>query len=387
MKDTSHALSVQLAVKTPEIRKTLTRILQGIDAVVLQNDPDAEKVDVLVLEIGSNPVTEFETISMLLKENVVGTLFLTSSKTTTDVLLPALRAGAKEFFPQPINANDVIEAFNKVMSDSLVNNNNGDSKAPRSKIYSVVGVKGGVGTTTFAVNLATSMKAAVPDKSVVLIDMNRLFGEVCLFLDIDQETNWEEIGRNISRLDAKYLQSAMTKHSSGVFVLPAPGKVNVSNQLPYGSLFKILKGIRRFFDYIVIDCGMDLREDSMKIFAESEAVYLISTLCLPCMINVRKIQKSLAAPNSSINGKVQIIANRFEKKSQYNLRDAQEIIGTEIKMTIPNNYPLSMTAINNGKPVSEVSKKSDMAVAYKKLAESLVDMPEKDKGMFARLFN
>ena len=106
-------LSVRFAIKTPEVLDSLTRIVKGLEGFSLQEDKNANRVDILVLEIGSSPTTEFETISSLLQENVVETLFLTSARMTADVLLPALRAGAKEFFQQPINKDDVVEAFEK----------------------------------------------------------------------------------------------------------------------------------------------------------------------------------------------------------------------------------------------------------------------------------
>ncbi|WP_028585054.1 AAA family ATPase [Desulfogranum mediterraneum] len=380
-------LSVQLVTKTPEVTKNFTRIIENIDGANLQNNLNAEKVDILVLEIGSDPAKELETISLLLKENVVGNLFLTSAKTTTDVLLPALRAGAKEFFAQPIKENEVINAVNSILVDHLTKKSHGKEPGHLGKMYSILGAKGGVGTTTFAVNLATSIKNRSSDSLVALIDMNRLIGEVCLFLDIESETNWEEISRNLGRLDGAYLQSAMAKHSSGVFVLPAPERIDTATHLSTNSLFQLLRAIRQFFDYIVIDCGMYLGDDSYKIFAESESVYLISTLSLPCLINVRKIRDSLSAAGSLTNGKVKVIANRYEKKSQISLSESQKILGSQIELTIPNDYSLAMKTVNNGKVFSELSKRSSVTAAYRNLAASLVENPSTEPKGFFRLFN
>ncbi|MBM9603824.1 AAA family ATPase [Desulfopila inferna] len=377
-------LSVQLAVKTIEVRKSLSRIIQKFDGLTLEENTDSPWVDILVLEIGSNPSAEFETIKALLQENVVGNLFLTSPKTTADILLPALRAGAREFFTQPIDVEEVKAAFQKVKDQAHNQNTVADQTVNKGKIYSVLGAKGGVGTTTFAVNFATSIQARDKNKSVALIDMNRLVGEVPLFLDLETDTNWEDIGRNISRLDAAYLQSAMVRHSSGVYVLPAPGKVDTEKLLPAGSLFQVVKSMRNFFDYIVVDGGMYFDENLFKIFTESEQIYLVSILSLPCIINVRKLQQSVFAANGVTNGRLRIIANRFEKKAQVSLAEANKIIGTDISATIPNNYALSMTAINNGKSIADVSRNSNIARAYSQLAESVADSGlERAGGIFS----
>ena len=375
-------LSVQLAIKTAEVRDSLSRIVKGLDGFFLQEDKNADRVDVLVLEIGNAPESEFQTISTLLQENVVETLFLTSAKMTPDILLPALRAGAKEFFQQPINKDEVAEAFQKVLLKARQSDQSDVTTTRSGKIFSVLGAKGGVGTTTFAVNLATSIQAQDKDKLVALVDMNILLGEVPLFLDLEAETDWEEIGKNFSRLDEAYLQSAMARHSSGVYVLPAPSKLEKETHLPAGFLFQLLRSMRRFFDYIVVDSGMIIDESYAKIFAESEAIYLVSILSLPCLINVRKLQESITATGVG-KEKIRVIANRFEKRAQISPSEAAKIIGTDIGMTIPNNYSVAMSAINNGKTIPEMSGNSDVSRAYKKLAASLVDRAiERPGGVF-----
>jgi len=378
-------LSVQFAIKTPEVRESLTKIVKGLKGLLLHEDVNANRVDILVLEIGNAPESEFETISALLKENVVETLFLTSARMTPDVLLPALRAGANEFFQQPINKEEVIEAFQKILLKNRQRDEANTGTTRMGKIFSVLGAKGGVGTTTFAVNLAASIQAQDQEKLVALVDMNILLGEVPLFLDLETETDWEEIGKNFSRLDEAYLQSAMARHSSGVYILPAPSKLEKETRLPAGFIFQLLRSMRRFFDYIVVDSGMLIDEASSKIFAESETVYLVSILSLPCLINVRKLQESIVASGVG-KEKIRVIANRFEKRAQISLSEATKIIGTNIGMTIPNNYPVAMSAINNGKTIPDIAGSSDVAKAYKKLAASLVDRAIETPGGVFRWF-
>ena len=93
-------------------------------------------------------------------------------------------------------------------------------------IVNVISSKGGVGTTTIAVNLAVSLAAEKNNPSVALIDMNLLFGDIPLFLEIEPKYNWSEITKNISRLDDIYLKNILSVDASGVCVLPSPSYVN-----------------------------------------------------------------------------------------------------------------------------------------------------------------
>ena len=127
---------------------------------------------------------------------------------------------------------------------------------------------------------------------------------------------------------------------------------------------------------------MIIDESYAKIFAESEAIYLVSILSLPCLINVRKLQESITATGVG-KEKIRVIANRFEKRAQISPSEAAKIIGTDIGMTIPNNYSVAMSAINNGKTIPDMSGNSDVSRAYKKLAASLVDRAiERPGGVF-----
>jgi pilus assembly protein CpaE len=383
--DTMHEVSVRLAVRTPDVLASLRQIAGELDGFTLQDDPQATRVDILVLEIGDEPAAELETIRILLREGAVGTLFVTSARATSEILLPALRTGAKEFFQQPIDPKEVRNAFLQVPAPGGTSGAASRPAAPMGKIYSVIGAKGGVGATTFAVNLATSLQALDPDKQVALIDLNRLIGEVPLFLDLETDFNWEEIGKNINRLDAAYLTSALVRHGSGVYVLPAPVLIESETHLPPDFLLQILRVMRESFAAIVIDMGMYLDQESVKILEKSERIFLLATLNLPCMINVKRIRDSLRSSGRIDESKVRIIANRFEKKSQIGVTEANRIIGSEIFSTIPNDYNLTMTAINSGKILAEVDKNSSVAKAYRDLAAVLAEKAEPKKSRW-RLF-
>lgn len=369
-------LTTRLAIKTPEVLRDIREVISTLDNFILSDDPNANRVDVLVLEIGSDPDTELRTIRALLEEGVVGTLFITSSVTTSDILLPALRTGAKEFFQQPIVPDEVREAFLQVKRQGS-GQAGGGAPAKNCRLISVLGAKGGVGTTTFAVNLATSIQEIDQKRQVALVDMNRLVGEVPLFLDMEIEVDWEEIGRNINRLDETYLKSALARHSSGIYVLPAPSRIDDrATQLKQDYLLQILKTMKDHFDFIVVDAGMYHDETVFRIQAMAEVIFLVSTLNLPCIINVKRLKDTLRNHCGETEGKIRVIANRYEKKAQINLAEASKIVGYDITDTIPNDYALTMKAINSGKVLAEVGKNSSVAKVYRYLAESMAKTSE-----------
>lgn len=363
-------LSIRLAIRTPEVLRGLREIISRMDGFALQNDPQAKQVDILVLEVGNAPEQELETIRALVQAGAVGSLFITSAQATPEILLPALRAGAKEFFQQPINDQEVVAALKQAKKLDTTNQD-ADTPLPElGKIHCVLGAKGGVGSTTFAVNLATSLQTTHPDKLVALIDLNRLTGEVPLFLDLETGVTWEEIGKNLNRLDEAYLKSALIRHSSGIFVVPAPTSLDLDGKAPANLCMHILSSMQPVFDHIVVDMKKGIDQETLHILSASQQVYLITNLTMPCMVSAKRLTDTLLEQGIH-ESKTRVVANRFVKKSPIDLREAALIIGKEIDTIIPNDYRLSMMGINRGKPLAEVDRNSAAAVAYRDLAEGM----------------
>lgn len=365
-------ISVRLAVKTPEVNRSLEEIVSTLECFELQRDEKATHADILVLEVGDNPTTEFSTVRSMLKDGVVGNVFLTSTKTTTDILLPALRTGAKQFFKQPLVFAEIKQAFNDVLEENRIEAcETVEEKKEPGKIISLLGAKGGVGTTTVAVNLAESLNRLYPEKTVALVDMNRLLGEITVFLDLQTEFSWDELVKNINRLDAAFLSRALIKYAPGFYVMPAPNRIDLDTHLSSKLIEHVLQTTRNAFDFVVVDTGTRVDKSAFKIFNISDSIYLISILSLPCIINVKRLIATMRVVGRVPMDKIRIIANRFEKKSAISFDDAEEMMGHSIFSTLPNEYQQTMEAINAGKPLVEVAKKSRLVKSLNQLAESV----------------
>ena len=168
-----------------------------------------------------------------------------------------------------------------------------ESKGKDGMIIDVMGSKGGVGTTTIAVNLAADILHSDPGKMVAILDMNLLFGDIPIFLGMESPLfDWAEIARNISRLDSSFLMGTLYKHKSGLHVLPSP--TSIFEEVKGGSeiITKLLKLMKTMFDYVVIDGGQDLGEMSKAILKLADRVLVVTLLNLPCLINVKRLRET-----------------------------------------------------------------------------------------------
>jgi pilus assembly protein CpaE len=209
--------------------------------------------------------------------------------------------------------------------------------------------------------------------------MNLLFGEIPLFLNMEPVFDWVEVARNISRLDPTYLMSIFTKHSSGIHVLPSPSSIGTDSFITAEVVEQLLKLMGSMFDYIVIDSGQSIDDTSMKILEVSDLVLIVGVLSLPCLIKIKRLQETFRMVGYPNDQNVKIVMNRYNKKSDISLKEAEESLKRSIFWTIPNNYQAAMSAINQGKPLSVIAGGSEIAKGFKDLTAFLAGSGEVTK--------
>jgi pilus assembly protein CpaE len=360
---------IKIEAKNTKAAAKLEQIIHSIEGLQVQRSDDTQRANLLILELGTDSENAFHLIESRLNAGSVDEIFLTAEDPEQDVLMQAIRSGVKEFLPQPLDEEDVRQALTKFKERRGESRNTGPAKS--GKIINVVGTKGGVGTTTIAVNLAASLLEEKPDRSVALVDMNMLYGEIPLFLEIKPKHNLEEITKHISRLDTTFLMNVLSKSSTGIYVLPSPSHFNGGASTNPKIMERLLGVMRKMFDFVVIDGGQSLGEISFKILELSDTVLLVSVLSLPCLSNTDKLLKSLDDLGYPVKKKIKIVINRHLKNSEISLKDAEDAIGKKIFWTVPNDYGTTLSAINQGKVLSQIAAKAAITKNLKDFANAV----------------
>jgi pilus assembly protein CpaE len=377
--------TVRLALTSLNLTKKLTQTINSTGGFEVLDAGDTRHQDLLVLELSGDAEKSLGVAESLLKSGEVSDVFLTAESVSPTILMQAMRLGVKEFIAQPFNELEILDALKRFKDRRIaaavpVGRKNG-------QIISVFGSKGGVGTTTVAVNLAVSLAKGEGPYSIALLDMNTLFGEIPLFLDMTPKFNWGEITQNIDRLDDTFLSNILMRHHTGVQVLPSPAYLNGHVRPTPEIMGKLLGLMKRMFDFVVIDAGQSTNDSSLKVLEISDTLLLISILSLPCLANTNKLLKSLTDLGYVFPDRIKVVLNRYTRKGDISLKDAEAGIGKELFFTIPNEFAATMAAINNGKPLSEIAPRSEISKSFMDLAASLSNLDagevkKKKKSMF-----
>lgn len=356
-------MKVILNVKEQKAKSELEKIIFSIPGFRIETN-ELNPCDLLIYEItGDDPESQFSFINQASASGRAGTVFLVSSVVDADILIQALKLGAREFFRLPLNTDDVKKALLKFQAERPQPSKRAMAEPEKEgTIIYLLGSKGGVGTTTVSVNLAVSLQGADARKSVALVDMNLLFGDIPLFLGMESPLfDWAEVARNISRLDGTFLMGVLHKHKSGLHVLPSPTSIFEAFSGGPEIITKLLALMRTIFDFVIIDGGQNLGDMSKAIMKLADRVIIVTLLNLPCLVNVKRLRETFRNLGYPSDDRVSIIGNRVHKKSgNISIEDAERSLKKKITWTIPNDFQNTMSAINLGKTLSDIAPGSEI---------------------------
>jgi len=372
----SGTIIARIETKNQNLSKLLEKLMNSIEGFKVDLSLADDNLDLLIYDIGADVDNDFGRIQFLMSRNKHAVVYLTSASADPAVLMQAIRIGAKEFFPQPLNIDEVRSALKRI---------NIMTSRRQGEVLTVMGCKGGVGTTCVAVNLAVALKRLSPAVSVALVDMNLVFGEIPLFLNFKPKYTWAEIAKHINRMDDVFLTDNLYEHATGICVLPSPTMFQGADGATPQVFMRILGHMRRLFDYIVIDAGHAISDMGMKTLENSNSVFLVSLLSLPCLVNTSKMLESFDSWGYPAPHNTHVIINRYIHNSEISIEDCEKSIHKKVLWKIPNDYALTMSAINQGLPLLDVDAKSEITKSFSSFAQALLQIepaPADKQGTF-----
>ena len=383
---TENVYTVNVAVKDNDLAEKIRMILKEDRSFFPVNAQTSDHIDLTICQLENVDQGASDYVETLLKSDRVNELFIVAESTEPFFLMQLMRLGVKEFFPLPFDDNEfkaAIQRFKESASKTVA-----AQSVKSGEVITVIGSKGGVGTTTVAVNTAVSL-AEIENYSVALVDLNTLFGDIPLFLDLTPKFDWGEITKNIDRLDNLFLTNVMSKHTSGVHLLPSPTYLNGYQSATPDIIDRLLNLMRTMFDYTVVDCGQSLEAPVLRAMELSDRIMLVSILSMPCLTNTNKLIRSLVdMGHVKSMDRLNVVINRALKKNEITVKDAEEGIGQSVFWVIPNDFRTTMTAINSGKPILHIDSKSPISKNFMEMTRQLLPESKKKKrggwGLFKR---
>lgn len=376
---TTRILGVHLELVTENIVVGATASLGGMEFVGNHHqyfgERDAALVrafrehqpEICIVNMDANRSMALETVQYLrsLSSGSMG-IFGVSSHMDSDSIIEAMRAGCTEYLGHPLKPDRLESALldiSRRRRDLPVSSQQG-------KIITLLGVKGGVGTTTLAVHLGHMLsKSGV---RTLLIDDHADLGDATLHLGLDDRSfGFHELVRNVQRMDAELLQGFLLKHESGLEVLASPETLEMAAPFTAQAMSQTLRTLARIYEYILIDARSGVDELNMAVFESSDQIYLVGTPGLPDVRNLSRYLQYLSRVGFPVSN-TYVVLNKVGRNNAIPLEQVEKVLRLKVPVQIPLAVDEVTNAINSGVPASH-RPKSDFAQSIQRWAQRFSD--------------
>jgi len=321
--------------------------------------------DLVIVELANGYLPEWlEDLTRSLPNTAI---MLCSENQERDFLIRSMQLGVREFISLPINWADLEKALDR--AQAAKRKRLYASEGRTGQMVAVSGLKGGVGTTTVAVNLATALAEKWPNR-VVLVDLGRPFPDVGKFLDLGKRGNLIDLVTNVDHLDPKFITKTLQTHKSTVSVLPGYADINELGLIDPHVVEKVWAALRYLFDWIVVDLSLWLDDLYFQVAQKADQVLLLTELTIPELKNLKQLRK-LFQQIGVEKERLKIVVNRYQKSSGVDLHEVETLQSHRVFFTMPSDYPALVESINHGVPLKEMSPRSKLTRSFGLLAMEL----------------
>jgi pilus assembly protein CpaE len=264
-----------------------------------------------------------------------------------ETVIQCMRAGANEFLLQPIKRTEFRDAMGR-LERAPRHGSTGESKL--GKIYTFIGTKGGVGTTTLATNFAAVL--AQRKVSTVALDLDWIGNDVALQLGASPQYTLLEVAENLERMDQALFEGFVTRDPLGFFLVGPPDALESHGHFSEHMLREFATFLVEKYDAIVVDGGRAINNELVMAAAQvSAAVFLVIDQEFPSIRNAQRYIAHLMRMGFN-QDQIRIVVNRYTKKitsTQASLEQIQQTLNQSVFYGIPSS-PAVIASINKGRP-------------------------------------
>jgi pilus assembly protein CpaE len=373
----SGVLRVAIVDPVDDSREHLRNSLLSIDSVWLEAEcsryeffPDVVQQstpDVAVVSVDGGPDEALGLIRKLSLGRPELDVVAVSARTDGQFILSLMRSGSKEFVGLPVHIEEMMEALHRLQTARA--GKEGDGRVS-SRVFSFCGSRGGAGCTSLAVNFGTIL-AKNPSYSVALVDLDLAMGDADVCLDIVPDYTLADVAVNIERIDLQLLKRSLTKHASGLYLLPHPVQIEDAGLIQSEHVTRVVNLLKMTFTHIILDLSKSYRALDFAAMELSDDVLLVTQLDVSSLRNVVRVMLSMHE-REGLEPKVRVLANRVgSSDAEVSIQRAEETIGRSIFARIPNDSRTMLASRNAGVPLIEHAPKSKLFQSILSMTESI----------------
>ena len=321
-------------------------------------DAKAVQPDVLLVDLRRSPTVPPQ-LAALKRQHPATTVVLLTPTLDPALMLEGMRAGVSECIAEPLRQADIDAAFTRLL---------GQHAKSGGPVFAFIGAKGGVGTTTMAVNVATTL-AKLASGGALLIDLHLAYGDAAVFLGADARFSVLDALENLHRLDPQFLKSLVCRTVSGLELL-ASAERPAARLLDARRIGSVIQLAASQYSFTVLDVP---RSDLIVLDTLDDVtnIVVVANQELATVRNAGRVAAALRARYPKTD--VTTVINRSDSRAELNQQDVEKVVGGSIAHQVPSDYRRALLAMNKGRPLA-LDNHNQLSASYTALARDLAGL-------------
>ena len=368
------------------------------EALAFFAQPDADALEFVAIamdqEDEDNLVLLGEIIHQARSRNI--RVILIAEDVSPASLHQLLRQGADEFVPYPLPENELEAAIQRirqpepapVMSAPATEAGPTTRKSAHDRegvVMALQGLAGGVGATTFAVNLAWELcnvaKKGKPDPRVCILDLDLQYGSISTFLDLPRREAVFELLSDTESMDGDSFTAALIPFEEKLNVLTSPADMLPLDLVTSEDINRIIAMARQHFDYVVIDMPRTLVQWTEAVLNGAHIYFALLELDMRSAQNALRLKRALQAEDLPFQ-KLRFALNRSpgftDLSGKSRVKRMAESLGISIDLLLPDGGKAVTQGADHGLPLALSAAKNPLRKEIAKLALSLHQLGQSD---------
>ncbi len=302
-----------------------------------------------------------------------------SANEDVEVMRAAMQAGACDVLTLPLASHELHKTLLRLTQVAM----RAPATVPDGQVITIYGVRGGLGTTTIAVNLAFKLGTATGAETA-LVDLDVQRGDAAAFVNLVPVHSIATLATAPGEVDDVFLASAITRHPSGVSILAAPPTIEEAELVTEREVEIALPLLQSRFPYTVIDTPRAITSAVVTAWEHSNRVFILTDLSVPSVRAARRVFELLGRLEHAIDHAELLVTEIVPGPVE--LKKAIQVIGKEPFAIIPRDDSAA-SAMNDGVPLN--GRPTRLAQALDTLACRIagIDTAAKtSRGLLGRIF-